>query len=284
MKTIFAIIPQFLKNPEEFFQGIQRNEQLGTKAFSLFISTVIFLAAYGFVTGLSHSWLQAASSAAKIPLLFLLTLVFTLPALYFFALALLNVQFSVAQASVVVLSGIGVTAFLLLGLSPVTLFFVLTSSSYPFFQLLAVLFMAVSGFTGLRYILRGFKSVDKDRELTSGSVGNSLLQAWVVLYGFVGAQMTWRLSPLIGDPREPFYWLRPSRDNFFVDVINALEGTFGVGGTGRFDAIGAFFWLLVITLAIGVWLGSKRKAPSHNLPYQPVSQPEKIQSEQSHSA
>ncbi|MGB8984116.1 MAG: hypothetical protein WCC12_19765 [Anaerolineales bacterium] len=284
MKNIFTIIPQFLKNPEEFFQSVQRNEQLSTKALSLFISTVVFLAVYGFMTGLSHSWLQATSSAAKIPFLFLLTLVFTLPALYFFALALLNVQFSVAQASVVVLSGIGVTAFLLLGLSPVTLFFVLTSSSYPFFQLLAVLFMAVSGFTGLRYILRGFKSVDKDRELTSGSLGNSLLQAWVVLYGFVGAQMTWRLSPLIGDPQEPFYWLRPSRDNFFVDVINALEGTLGVGGAGRFDAIGVFFWLLVIALAIGVWFGSKRTVSRSNSSYQPVPQQEKIQSEQSKSA
>src|SRR5689334_83266 len=123
MKNAFTIIPQFLKNPEEFFQSIQRKEDLNIKALSLFVSTVVFLAAYGFVTGLSHSWLQGASSAVKIPLLFLLTLVFTLPALYFFALALLNVQFSVAQASVVVLTGIGVTAFLLLGLSPVTLFF-----------------------------------------------------------------------------------------------------------------------------------------------------------------
>jgi hypothetical protein len=200
--------------------------------------------------------------------------------LYFFALALLNVQFSVAQASVVVLSGLGVTAFLLLGLSPVTLFFVLTSSSYPFFQLLAVIFMAISGFAGLHYILRGFASVDKDRELTKGSVGNSLLRAWVVLYGFVGAQMTWRLSPLIGDPREPFYWLRPSRDNFFIDVINALEGTLGVGGSARFDAIGVFFWLLVIVLAIAAWFGSKRKAPGNNSPYQSIPQQEQIQSEQ----
>jgi len=284
MKNAFTIIPQFLKNPQEFYQSVQRNEQLGTKALSLFVSTVVFLAVYGFVTGLSHSWLQALSSAAKIPSLFLLTLVFTLPALYFFALALLNVQFSVAQASVVVLSGIGVTAFLLLGLSPVTLFFVLTSSSYSFFQLLAVVFMAISGFTGLHYILRGFTSVDKDRELTSGSLGNTLLRAWVILYGFVGAQMTWRLSPLIGDPKEPFYLLRPSRDNFFVDVINALQGTLGIGrADSGFDAIGVFFWIIVIALAIGVWFSSKRKTPANNSSYSSTQQ-DKMQGEQSNSA
>lgn len=145
MKNMFAIVPQFLKNPQEFFGSVQRNEELKPKALSLFISTVVFLLIYGFITGLSHSFSQGLSTAVKMPILFLLTLAFTLPALYFFALALLNIQFSVAQAGVVVLSGIGVTAFLLLGLSPVTLFFVLTSSNYPFFQLLAVLFVAISG-------------------------------------------------------------------------------------------------------------------------------------------
>lgn len=283
MNNIFTIIPQFLRNPEEFYQSVQRNERLSKKALSLFVSTVVFLAAYGFVTGLSHSWLQALSSAVKIPLLFLLTLAFTLPALYFFALALLNVQFSVAQAGVVVLTGIGVTSFLLLGLSPVTLFFVLTSSSYPFFQLLAVVFMAISGFTGLHYLLRGFTWVDKAREMSTDSVGNNLLRAWVVLYGFVGAQMTWRLSPLIGDPREPFFWLRPSRDNFFVDVMNAMERTIGVGRVGRFDEVGVFFWLLVITLGIGLWFGSRRKAFG-STPSRPVPQQVNVPAEQTKSA
>jgi hypothetical protein len=46
------------------------------------------LVIYGIVTGLSHSWLQALSSAIKMPMLFLLTLILTLLALYFFALAL----------------------------------------------------------------------------------------------------------------------------------------------------------------------------------------------------
>jgi hypothetical protein len=186
-----------------------------------------------------------------------------LPALYFFALALLSIRFSVAQAGVVVLSGIGVTSFLLLGLSPVTLFFVLTSSSYPFFQLLAVIFVAISGFTGLYYILRGFTWVDTNHELTSGSVGNALLRVWVILYGFVGAQMTWRLSPLIGDPEHPFVLLQPSRDNFFVDVIHVFQQAAGFGrATSVIDVVGIFFCsgiLIVIALAVGVWLGAKQK-------------------------
>ena len=290
MKNAFTVIPQFLKDPQAFYQSVQRNEELRAKALSLFISTVVFLTIYGFVTGLSHSGFQALSTAVKMPLLFLLTLVFTLPALYFFALALLNIQFSVAQAGVVILSGIGVTAFLLLGLSPVTLFFVLTSSNYPFFQLLAVVFVAISGFTGLYYVLRGFAWVDKNHELTSSSVGNILLRAWVVLYGFVGAQMTWRLSPLIGDPQQPFYLMRPSRDNFFVDVINAFQGAVGINiadsaisdlVAGIAVAVPCGGIIIVIALTIGIWLGSQRKRPRTNVPPQPVQQPEKAPSEQS---
>jgi hypothetical protein len=278
MNNVFTVIPRFLKNPSEFYESVQRNENLKSKAFALFVSSISFLAIYGFVTGLSHSWLQALSTAIKMPLLFLLTLAFTLPALYFFALALLNIHFAVAQAGVVVLSGIGVTAFLLLGLSPVTLFFVLTSSNYPFFQLLAIVFVAISGFTGLYYILHGFTWVDKNHELTSGSIGSALLRAWVILYGFVGAQMTWRLSPLIGDPQYPFVLLRPSRDNFFVDAINALQQALGISiHDSVIDFAGMFFCggiIVVVALVVGVWFSSRHKTSSAKISYQPVQEKE----------
>lgn len=276
MNKVFTIIPQFLKNPSEFYQSVQRNEETRSRVLSLFISTMSFLTIYGFITGLSHSWLQALSTAVKMPMLFLLTLAFTLPALYFFALAWLNIQVSVSQAGVIVLTGIGVTAFLLLGLSPVTLFFVLTSTNYPFFQLLAVVFVAISGFSGLYYILQGMTWVDKNQELASGSMGSALLRAWVILYGFVGSQMTWRLSPLIGDPQYPFVLLQPSRDNFFVDVINAFQQTFGFTRSNRIaDYIGTFFCggvIVVIALAAGVLFGSRRRASKVKTPDQPTSE------------
>ena len=260
MQDVFRIVPSFLQNPEEFYESVQQEDGLKPKALSLFLSILTFLAIYGFVTGLSHSGMQALSTAIKMPALFLLTLAFTLPALYFFALALLNIRFSVMQAGVVILSGVGVTAFLLLGLAPVTLFFTWTSSTYPFFQLLAVVFVAISGFVGLHYILRGIASVDKNNELQSGSIGSVLLKAWVFLYGFVGAQMTWRLSPLIGDPKSDFVFIRPSRDNFFIDVLNAFEGALGLN---RNDA--SFIWLYLcggaFVFALFLWgiLGSRKR-------------------------
>ena len=263
MNKIFTIIPQFLQNPQEFYESIQRGEKLKSKAISLFFSTLTFLIIYGFATGISRSWQQAFSTAVKMPILFLLTLVFTLPALYFFALALLNIQFSALQAGIVILSGVGVTAFLLLGLAPVTLFFSATSSNYPFFQLLAVVFVAISGFLGLYYILRGIAWVDKNNELQSNSIGSILLKAWVFLYAFVGAQMTWRLSPFIGNPKDDFVFIRPSRDNFFVDVLNAFQDAFGLTvSRNGLDMFGIYFCggaIALIALVIGIFVGSKKK-------------------------
>ena len=278
MKDTFTIIPNFLQDPQKFFQSVQRNQQLKKKAGSLFASTVVFLVIYGLMTGLSHSWQQALSTAIKMPALFLLTLAFTLPALYFFSLALLNVQFSVAQAGVVVLSGIGVSAFLLLGLAPITLFFVLTSSNYPFFQLLAVVFVAISGVIGLRYVLKGFSWVDKKKELISKPIGSILLRLWVILFGFIGAQMTWRLSPMIGDPEKPFILFQPSRDNFFVDVINAFQQAIGINITSSMNENVYFFFctgiLMVIALAVGLRLGSKPKGSSSGSITRPIQQQE----------
>jgi hypothetical protein len=218
-----TIVPRFLRDPWSFFEDVRRGEEIGSKAASLALSSVLFLAAYGFVTGLSASFWQALSSAVKMPLLFVATMAFCLPALYFFSLALLGTQLRIMQVAAVVLVGIGVTSLLLLGLAPVTFFFVLTSSNYPFFQLLAVVFVAVSACIGLLYLWRGMTLVDPDRTAAMGRIGRMILAVWLILYAFVGSQMTWRLTPLVGDPDGPFALLRPSRDNFYVDVIHAFE-------------------------------------------------------------
>ena len=90
MGSILTIVPNFLRDPNAFFESIQREENIKHKVFALAVSSVLFLAIYGFVTGFSQSLLQALSSAAKMPLLFVATMAFCLPALYFFSLALLQ--------------------------------------------------------------------------------------------------------------------------------------------------------------------------------------------------
>jgi hypothetical protein len=264
---MFAVIPQFLRDPDAFFASVLRGETIRSKVISLSLSSALFLVIYGFFLGLSHSFWQALSSAVKMPLLLLVTVIFCLPALYFFSLALLSTRLQIMQVGVVVLTGVGVTSFLLLGLAPVTLFFVLTSKNYAFFQLLAVGFVALSGTIGLYYLWRGMTLVEASGQNGPGSWGRGLLSAWMVLYAFVASQMTWRLSPLVGDPTQPFILLQPSRDNFYVDAITASGRALGVTNiadlngmlTGLSCLIPIGLALLVIVFLLGSSKGGKRE-------------------------
>jgi hypothetical protein len=223
MKKIFSILPDFLRDPDSFFNEIQKNKRVHEKALLLALSSLFSLIVYGFTVGLSHSLAQALSAALKMPLLFLSTMLFCLPALYFFSLALLGTPLKMIQVLTVVLGGISVTSFLLLGLAPITLFFVLTSNNYAFFQLMAVCFVGLSGWIGVYFLWRGMTRVETARNDRLKQLGNRILFLWILLYGFIGTQMTWRLSPFIGDPTEPFVFIQPSRDNFYVDVVRALQ-------------------------------------------------------------
>ncbi len=226
MKSFFTIMPDFLRDPDGFFQDIRDGRQISQKATTLAIVSFLFLMAYGFAVGLTKSPLQAVSSAIKMPVLFLSTMAFSLPALYFFSLALLGTPLRMMQVLAVVLAGIAVTAFLLLGLAPITLFFVMTSSNYPFFQLLAVAFVGISAVIGVYFLWRGMTLVETTREGALKSLGKRILALWMLLFGFVGTQMTWRLSPFIGRPEDPFYVIKSSRDNFYVEVFNAFQQAF----------------------------------------------------------
>lgn len=228
MKNIFSIMPDFLRDPDEFFRSIQRNEDVRAKAWTLSLVALFSFMVYGFMVGLAKEPLQAVSAAVKVPVLFLSTMLFCLPALYFFSLALLGTPLKFMQVLAVVLSGISVTAFLLLGLAPITLFFVLTSTNYEFFQLLAVAFVGISAWIGVYFLWRGMTLVETVRDDAMKVIGKRILFLWILLYGFVGTQMTWRLSPFIGRPEDPFYFIRPSRDNFYMDVVHALEGAFQI--------------------------------------------------------
>ena len=118
---MLTIVPRFLRDPRSFFESIQRGEEVKSKVLALAVSSALFLFVYGFVLGLAHSFWQALAAAVKMPILFMATMTFCLPALYFFSLALLSTRLKMLQVTAVVLSGVGVISFLLLGLSPVTL-------------------------------------------------------------------------------------------------------------------------------------------------------------------
>ena len=265
MKNVLSIMPEFLRNPDEFFRSIQRNEDVNSKAWTLSLVSLFSFMIYGFMVGLAKEPLQAVSSAVKVPVLFLSTMAFTLPALYFFSLVLLGTPLRFVQVLTVVLSGISVSAFLLLGLAPITLFFVLTSTDYEFFQLLAVAFVGVSAWLGVYFLWRGMTLVETARDDGLKTIGHRILMLWILLYGFVGTQMTWRLSPFIGKPEDPFFLIKPSRDNFYVDVVTAIQGALNLSDSGSSSVASIIFCSIcivgfgILSLAGGIMLGKANR-------------------------
>jgi len=217
---------RLVREPDSFFEYIRQGKNLEFLSSWLATISVVCLAVFGFVIGLSHSPWQAFSSAIKMPILVMGASLVCLPALYIFSRAF-GAQFHVAQVVTVVLAGVGVTALLLLGLAPVIFIFVLTSHNYPFFQLLAAGSVTVSGCMGVFYLWRGMERVNLFERASPG-LRRGVMGTWLILYAVVGSQMAWRLSPFVGDPTQPFVWLQPSRDNLYVDLMRAFENASGL--------------------------------------------------------
>lgn len=104
-----AVIEPILRNRQQFFEEIRDGFDLRSKVRSMLVSSSVFLAIYGAVLGSTHSPTQALSSAVKLPILFLVTLLVCVPTLYFFNILFGSDQ-SIAQNVALILTAIAVTA------------------------------------------------------------------------------------------------------------------------------------------------------------------------------
>ncbi|MBN1137616.1 MAG: actin-binding WH2 domain-containing protein, partial [Anaerolineae bacterium] len=143
-----AIIETILRNRYHFFAEIRDGIGLNEKMRAMLVSSILFLALYGAVLGSTHSLWQALSSAAKLPILFLATLIVCSPTLYFFNVLFGSNQ-SLTQNVALMLAAITVTAVLLLSFAPIVIFFLLTTVGYQFFKLMNVSIFAVCGIVGV---------------------------------------------------------------------------------------------------------------------------------------
>jgi hypothetical protein len=144
------------------------------------------------------------------------------------------------------------------------LFFVLTSNNFAFFRLLAVIFVAVSGGVGVTFLWRGMDTVESSGDDSYARLRRLLLWGWFGLYGFIGSQMAWRLSPFINDPSLPFEFVRPTRDNFYVDAARAfveatgLQVSFNEANAALVGA-GCLIPLIVVTFVIAMATDRRRR-------------------------
>lgn len=236
------IIERILRDREGIWRQISSEYRLNALIAQMLSSSVIALACYGIVLGASSGMLQAISSAIKLPVLFLLTLVICLPTLYLFNLVF-GARLSIQQAVALVLTAITVTSMLTLAFAPISLFFWITAPNYEFFKLLNVAILTLTGVVGLSFLRNGMRrmnalnapvelapaaaaeetgAVPPQPRQSEQPVNMSLLNLWVVLYGFVGTQLAWTLRPFFGDPGKAFEIFRNIEGNFYVNILHSI--------------------------------------------------------------
>ena len=227
--------------------------------------------AYGACMGLfaltgsgSGSLMQIPASMLKVPALFLLTLLVTLPSLYVFN-ALVGSRLTMSSVVRLLVASLAVMLAVLASLGPIVGFFAICTTSYSFIVLLNVLVYAIAGVLGLKFLLQtlhrmtlartellihtpltppppsgGTAAAERHRDLDPDDLGpldptpnnvlgphtRTVFRIWVLVFGLVGAQMGWILRPFIGDPNLPFQWFRQRQSNFFEAVIIAFANLF----------------------------------------------------------
>src|SRR4028118_432143 len=138
----FSVLIELLRDRSLFLEEIRSGVKLETKNTALLLCSSIFFAVYGAIIGSSHSWMQALSSAVKLPALYLITLIICFPTLYFFNI-LFGSKKTFGQHFPMLLTSVSVISVLLFSFAPITLFFLISTFNYQFFMLLNVAIFAI---------------------------------------------------------------------------------------------------------------------------------------------
>lgn len=221
----FSVLIGLLRDRASFLEEIRSGLKLETKSTALLLCSSIFFAVYGGIIGSSHSWMQALSSAVKLPALYLITLIICFPTLYFFNI-LFGSRKTFGQHFAMLLTAVSVISVLLFSFAPITLFFLISTQNYQFFKLLNVAIFAITGFIGIKFLYQGMGMLSKEDE-EGQKTRMSVLRFWLILYAFVGTQLAWTLRPFFGSPNTPFELFREMQGNFYLDIFKAFGEILG---------------------------------------------------------
>lgn len=108
---------------------------------------------FALTAGGSGAYMQIPASMLKVPALFLLTLVVTLPSLYVFN-ALVGSRLTLLSVVRLLVASLAVMVAVLASLGPIVAFFSICTGSYSFIVLLHVAVFSVSGLLGLAFLLQ----------------------------------------------------------------------------------------------------------------------------------
>lgn len=226
----FPLITQafeVLKDRETFFQKILDDSvptQLIGSQLTLMGAFTFF---YGLIMGSYNSWMQSLTTGVKLFLLILLTVGICFPSFYIVQL-ILGSKIKLKPLLIILLSGFVVMTTIMLAFAPIVVFFQLGEENYNFIQLLHVGIFIFSGSFGMKFVLDGLKYAFEKTEVYP-KIGVTIFRYWIVIFAFVGMQLSWNLRPFVGNKNMPFELLRTeTQGNFYTTVLSSIGELMGI--------------------------------------------------------
>ena len=181
----------------------------------------LFTFFYGLIMGSYNSAQQALVTGIKLWVLLFLTLSICFPSFYIVQL-ILGSKIKIRQLLILLLSGFVMTTTIMVAFAPIVLFFQLSGDNYAFLQLLHVFVFFFSGFFGMRVVLEALKTTFEQNNVYP-KIGITVFRIWIIIFAFVGIQLSWNLRPFIGSKEMPFELFRSNtQGNFYSTVFGAL--------------------------------------------------------------
>lgn len=229
--TVTTLPSALLRSPAKLLSDIAEERELGARSAHLLILNIVLFSLSGALMGSVGGMQQALASSGKMPLLFLLTMAITLPTLHIVNLAY-GANHSLGQLVNILLGTLACTGTVLLACAPITTFFLISGCEYSFFVLMNVAVLGMAAIFGLRFLTKGMAFVDNR---TSGPetapVRQKILAAWILIYAFVGCQLSWTMRPFFGNPEQQFEFFRKSDKsdgNFYTAITKKAFRSLGV--------------------------------------------------------
>jgi hypothetical protein len=212
---------EVLKNRDAHFEKITSEDYSPRIILAQFVLISVFIFGYGLIMGSYNSVQQSLSSGLKLWLLIFLTVLICFPSFYIVQLVL-GSKVGVRQLLVILMSGFVLTTTLMLAFAPIVLFFQLSGDNYNFLQLLHVFVFVFSGFFGMRAVLEALKGSLAQKGVYP-KLGLTVFRLWVVIFAFVGLQLSWNLRPFVGYKDMPFQIFRQdTQGNVYTTLMRAL--------------------------------------------------------------
>jgi hypothetical protein len=219
----FEFFQSFHSN-DAFYEKITDEKQLKSEIMKHLVLVLLFSLIYGATMGSYNSFMQAVSSAIKMPVLFILIILICFPAFYVIQ-TVLGSKLSLGQMISIILTGFAFMTCIMVSFSTIVIFFMITGDNYPFVKLLHVLIIMTAGFFGMHAIVEALKYSCEKRSIYP-KTGVHVFRVWIFILAFVGAQLSWSLRPFVGSKDSEFQLLRQRGGNFYVDVLGSIGSTF----------------------------------------------------------